>query len=81
MIARGVSGLLEAPAVVMTLGKNAFALSQRRALPTAGAPDVDQPLRFLLKNSTVRCHASLAAASSYRGVVSLWKPCCVPSYM
>jgi hypothetical protein len=40
-----------------------------------------QPLKFLLKNSTVRCQASLAAASSYRGVVSLWKPCCAPSYM
>ena len=28
----------------------------------------------LLKWSTVRCQASLAAASSKRGVVSLWKP-------
>jgi hypothetical protein len=30
--------------------------------------------RFLLKKSIVRVHASFAAASSYRGVVSLWKP-------
>jgi hypothetical protein len=30
--------------------------------------------RYLLNQSIVRCHASLAAASSYRGVVSLWNP-------
>jgi uncharacterized protein (TIGR00369 family) len=30
-----------------------------------------QPRKFLLKNSSVRCHASFAAAGSYRGVVSL----------
>jgi hypothetical protein len=33
-----------------------------------------QLLKYLLKKSRVRCQASLAAASSYRGVVSLWKP-------
>jgi len=32
------------------------------------------PLNCCLKKSRVRDHASLAAASSYRGVVSLWKP-------
>ena len=30
--------------------------------------------RYVLNQSKVRCHASFAAASSYRGVVSLWKP-------
>ena len=38
----------------------------------------DPHLRFLFKNSIVRCHASLAAAASKRGVVSLLNPCCVP---
>ena len=42
--------------------------------PVPPKPPFHQPRRFLLKNSTVRCHASFAAASSYRGVVSLWKP-------
>src|ERR1043166_2896249 len=37
-------------------------------------------LRFLLKNSSVLFHAVVAAFSSYRGVVSLWKPCCAPLY-
>ena len=31
-------------------------------------------VNFVLKNRTVLCQASLAASSSYRGVVSLWKP-------
>ncbi len=35
---------------------------------------------FARKNATVRSHASLAAAASKRGVVSLLKPCCVPAY-
>ena len=33
-----------------------------------------------LKNAIVRSHASPAAASSYRGVVSLLNPCWVPGY-
>ena len=37
--------------------------------------------RFFLKKSIVRCQASVAAALSKRGVVSLLKPCCVPSYL
>src|SRR5690606_10082432 len=36
------------------------------------------PFTWAAKNSSVRVQASFAAASSYRGVVSLWKPCCVP---
>ena len=34
--------------------------------------------KYLLKWASVRSHASLAAAASKRGVVSLLKPCCVP---
>lgn len=45
------------------------------------APEApDHPLRCLLKKATVRSQASLAAAASYRGVVSLLNPCCVPGY-
>src|SRR5204862_4788177 len=36
--------------------------------------------KFALKCASVRSQASLAAAASYRGVVSLLKPCCVPGY-
>ena len=36
--------------------------------------------RLRLKNATVRSQASLAAAASKRGVVSLLKPCWVPGY-
>ena len=43
-------------------------------LPAAGAAY----RRCLLKCATVRSQASLAAAASKRGVVSLLKPCCVP---
>ncbi len=43
-----------------------------------GPPDRPHPSVFL-KKSIVRCQASLAAASSYRGVVSLWKPWLTPS--
>src|SRR5262249_18538161 len=55
-----------------------------RCSPIPSAPQ--SPLRlvyrkYLLKNSRLRIQASLAEASSYRGVVSLWKPCCLPSYI
>ncbi len=39
-----------------------------RRWPILGAKE------YLLNQSTVRCHASFAAASSYLGVVSLWNP-------
>jgi hypothetical protein len=32
------------------------------------------PFKYRSNQSIVRCHASFAAASSYRGVVSLWNP-------
>ncbi len=38
-----------------------------------------QVRRYLLNQSIVRPHASLAAAASKRGVVSLLKPCCAPA--
>ena len=44
-------------------------------------PSPAQLRKFLLKKSTVRCHASFAAFSSYLGVVSVLKPCCVPAYL
>ena len=37
-----------------------------------------QVRRYLLSQSSVLCHAPFAAASSYRGVVSLWKPWLAP---
>ena len=37
-------------------------------------PRAQAYLKYLLSQSSVRCQASLAAASSYRGAVSLWKP-------
>ena len=37
-----------------------------------------QVLKYLLNQSSVCCQASLAAVSSYRGVVSLWKPWLAP---
>src|SRR6266705_481659 len=40
-----------------------------------------QAVTFCLKKAIVRDQASLAAASSYRGVVSLWKPWLVFGYM
>src|SRR5262245_42094267 len=39
----------------------------------------DYVRRYLLNQSTVRPHASLADAASKRGVVSLLKPCCAPA--
>ena len=35
--------------------------------------------RWASKNASVRSHASVAASSSYRGVVSLWNPWLTPS--
>src|ERR1019366_10391564 len=39
---------------------------------------LNQPFRYLLKWSMVRCQERLAAFSSKRGVVSLWKPWLAP---
>ena len=56
-----------------------------RQAETTAAPAVGMEVgscsayrRCLLKWASVRSHASLAAAASKRGVVSLLKPCCVP---
>ena len=40
-----------------------------------------QPRNVRLNNPTVRPQANAADFSSYRGVVSLLKPCSVPSYL
>ena len=45
---------------------------------TASSGHGTQPRNVRLNNASVAPHASFAAFSSNRGVVSLLKPCCVP---
>ena len=74
-----------APAAATLVAPDRRRLIRTRTLNHSVAVDGDiasrvasQPRTCLLKKSRVRCQASFAAASSYRGVVSLLNPCCVP---
>jgi hypothetical protein len=59
--------------------KNGWGGCVRERQAVACPSTVQYYLTCLLKKATVRSHDSLADAASYRGVVSLLKPCCVPA--